>query len=83
MQLRDLQIAEAVLTGESVAVQKDATVTLPADAVLADRVNMAYASTLVTYGQGKGIVVGTGDRSREVGRISQSRWPKPRSCKHR
>ena len=70
MQLRDLQIAEAVLTGESVAVQKDATVTLPADAVLADRVNMAYASTLVTYGQGKGIVVGTGDRS-EVGRISQ------------
>ena len=70
MQIRDLQIAEAVLTGESVAVQKDATVTLPADAVLADRVNMAYASTLVTYGQGKGIVVATGDTS-EVGRISQ------------
>ena len=70
MQIRDLQIAEAVLTGESVAVQKDTTVTLPADAVLADRVNMAYASTLVTYGQGKGIVVATGDTS-EVGRISQ------------
>lgn len=41
MQIRDLQIAEAVLTGESVAVQKNAARTLPADAVLADRLNMA------------------------------------------
>lgn len=67
---RDLQIAEAALTGESVPVTKQAHATLAPDTTLADRVTMAYASTLVTYGQGAGIVVATGD-STEVGRISQ------------
>lgn len=67
---RDLQIAEAALTGESVPVAKQAHATLDPDTTLADRVTMAYASTLVTYGQGAGIVVATGD-STEVGRISQ------------
>jgi Ca2+-transporting ATPase len=67
---RDLQIAEAALTGESAAVQKDAEVTLPIETIVADRTNMAYASTLVTYGQGTGIVIATGD-STEVGRIFQ------------
>ena len=42
---------------------------LPEDTVLADRTNMAYASTLCTWGQGAGIVVATGD-STEVGNIS-------------
>jgi magnesium-transporting ATPase (P-type) len=36
---------------------------------LADRRNMAYASTLVTYGQATGVVVATGDAT-EIGRIS-------------
>ncbi len=67
---RDLQIAEAALTGESVPVSKDAHAALEADTALADRVTMAYASTLVTYGQGMGIVVATGNQT-EVGRISQ------------
>ncbi len=67
---RDLQIAEAALTGESVPVQKDASLSLTPDTPLADRRNMAYASTLVTYGQGAGIVVAIGDNT-EVGRISQ------------
>ncbi len=66
---RDLQIDESALTGESVPVQK-LSETLAQDAVLADRRNMAYASSLVTYGQGKGVVVATGDKT-EVGRISQ------------
>jgi Ca2+-transporting ATPase len=65
---RDLQIAEAALTGESAPVEKSAPA-LPADVPLADRKNMAYASTLVTFGQGAGMVVATGDRT-EVGRIS-------------
>jgi ATPase, P-type (transporting), HAD superfamily, subfamily IC len=43
---------------------------LTRDTTLADRVTMAYASTLVTYGQGAGIVVATGDAT-EVGRISR------------
>jgi cation-transporting ATPase F len=67
---RDLQIAEAALTGESVPIQKEAQHHLPPETPLADRRNMAYATTLVTYGQGMGIVVATGDRT-EVGRISQ------------
>ncbi len=68
--IRDLQVAEAALTGESVPVHKHAGVQLPPETSLADRHNMAYASTLVTYGQGTGIVIATGDQT-EVGRISQ------------
>jgi len=67
---RDLQVTEAALTGESVPVEKYATMTISHDAVLAERSNMAYASTLVTYGTGTGVVVATGDSS-EIGRISQ------------
>ena len=68
-QSRDLQIAEAALTGESVPVVKDLGQLGP-ETALADRLNMAYASTLVTYGQGTGIVTTTGDDT-EVGRISR------------
>jgi Ca2+-transporting ATPase len=70
LRTRDLQVAEAALTGESAPVQKDADLRLDTDTALADRRNMAYASTLVTYGQATGIVVATGDNT-EVGRISQ------------
>ncbi len=65
---RDLRIDESTLTGESVPVEKW---TNPQDeeTALADRVNMAYASTLVAAGQGTGVVVMTGDDT-EVGRIS-------------
>ncbi|MCX5864567.1 MAG: cation-transporting P-type ATPase [Deltaproteobacteria bacterium] len=68
-QVRDLQIAEAALTGESLPVAKDHG-QHGHESALADRRNMAYASTLVTYGQGTGIVTATGDAT-EVGRISQ------------
>ncbi|MBN1790843.1 MAG: cation-transporting P-type ATPase [Bacteroidales bacterium] len=70
MSSRDLQVTEAALTGESLPVKKNADVLLPHDTVLADRINIAYASTLVTYGTAHGVVVATGDKS-EVGRISQ------------
>jgi len=68
-QLRDLQIAEAPLTGESTPVAKDLA-PLGRDTTLAERRNMAYATTLVTGGQGNGLVIATGDAT-EVGRISQ------------
>jgi Ca2+-transporting ATPase len=65
---RDFQVDESALTGESLPVQKVEEV-LPHDTVLADRTNMAYGSTLVTYGQATGVVVAIGDHT-EVGRIS-------------
>jgi len=68
-QTKDLQVDESVLTGESVPVLKKPHI-LDHNTVLADRRNMAYASTLVTYGQGTGIVVAIGDKT-EVGRISE------------
>ncbi|HDH11259.1 MAG TPA: HAD family hydrolase, partial [Nitrospirae bacterium] len=67
--VRDLQVDESALTGESVPVGKR-TDPLDHDTILADRQNMAYTSTLTTYGQGIGVVVAIGDNT-EVGRISQ------------
>jgi magnesium-transporting ATPase (P-type) len=69
LRVKELQIDESALTGESVPVEKR-TATVPADTLLADRGNMAYSSTLVTYGSGVGLVVETGDRT-EIGRINQ------------
>jgi len=68
LRVRDLRIAEAALTGESVPSEKQSD-PLPSATPLADRSNMAYATTLVTYGGGAGVVAATGDRT-EVGRIS-------------
>lgn len=65
---RDLQVDESTLTGESVPVHKKCE-TLPVDTLLAERRNMTYSSTLVTYGQGRGVVIATGENT-EVGRIS-------------
>jgi len=65
---RELQIDESTLTGESVQVQKQSGL-LPLDTLLADRLNMAYSSTLVTCGIATGAVVATGN-STEIGRIN-------------
>ncbi|MCS6976762.1 MAG: HAD-IC family P-type ATPase [Gemmatales bacterium] len=69
LRCRDLQVAEAALTGESVPVQKQEA-ELPEETPLADRKNMVYGSTLVTFGSATAVVVATGDRT-EVGRISE------------
>jgi len=67
---KNLQISEAALTGESLPAEKAHDRALPVDAVLGDRVNMAYASTLVTSGTGKGVVIATKEYT-EIGRISK------------
>jgi Ca2+-transporting ATPase len=68
IKVKDLKIDESALTGESVATEKNIT-TLPKESVLGDRRNMAYSSTLVTYGSGLGLVTETGDVT-EIGKIS-------------
>jgi potassium/sodium efflux P-type ATPase len=68
LRCRELQIDESALTGESVPVQKQPE-HLAQETLLADRSNMAYSSTLVTYGTGAGIVVETGDGT-EIGQIN-------------
>ncbi|TFZ41318.1 cation-translocating P-type ATPase [Soehngenia longivitae] len=66
---KNLKIEEASLTGESVAVEKDSSKVLEGEVALGDRVNMAYMSTIVTYGRGKGVVVGTAADT-EIGKIA-------------
>ena len=56
----DLEVDESLLTGESLAVGKQAEAVLPEDAPLAERRNMAFAGTLVLRGRGHGVVVATG-----------------------
>lgn len=69
LECRDLQVDESTLTGESVATVK-ALEELATDTVLADRHNMAYAGTLVTYGSGRGVVTAISDQT-ETGRIAE------------
>ena len=65
----NLKIEEASLTGESVPSEKDATAKLTGEVGIGDRINMAYMSTVVTYGRGKGIIVETGGKT-EMGKIA-------------
>lgn len=67
-QTNQLKIQEAALTGESVPVEKNSK-TIEENVILGDRINMAFASTFVTFGQGYGIVVFTATNT-EVGKIS-------------
>jgi magnesium-transporting ATPase (P-type) len=69
LEVKSLRIEEAALTGESLAVEKQAA---PVDqgAPLGDRASMAWSGTLVNYGQGTGLVVATGGAT-EIGRISR------------
>ncbi|MGP3292488.1 cation-translocating P-type ATPase [Lactobacillus gasseri] len=69
IQSANLKSAEAALTGESIASEKNAEAVLSADCPLGDRKNMAYTSSIVTYGRGSGIVTKTG-MDTEIGQIA-------------
>jgi len=66
---KDLKIQEAALTGESVPAEKNVN-PVSSDVSIGDRLCMAFSGSLVSYGQGYGVVVSTGDNS-EIGKISQ------------
>ena len=67
----NLKVEEASLTGESVPVDKDAQSVFDTDIPIGDRKNMAYMSTITTYGRGKGLVVGTGINT-QIGKIAEA-----------
>lgn len=69
IEVKDLKVEEATLTGESMPVNKT-TDAVDMDASLGDRHGMAFSGTLVVYGQARGIVVATAGET-ELGRINQ------------
>ena len=68
---RNLQIDESSLTGESVAVEKDADEVYNEEVGIGDRKNFAYSSSIVNYGHGEGLITSTGHNT-EIGRIATS-----------
>ena len=73
---RDLDVDESLLTGESIAVLKNAGQALSDDSALGDRVNMVFAGTLVNRGRGSGIVVSTAIHT-QLGHIAAAVLNKP------
>jgi P-type Ca2+ transporter type 2C len=69
MEEHDLRVDESLLSGESMQVEKDATVTLDESAPLAERRNMAFSGSMATSGRGMGLVVATGPGT-ELGAIA-------------
>jgi Ca2+-transporting ATPase len=69
LQSFSVSVQEAALTGESMSVEKDATVVLADTTPLGDRRNMAYMGTIVASGKARAVVVATG-MSTELGQIA-------------
>lgn len=65
----NLKANESSLTGESVPVEKDCSITFSDEVALGDKCNMGFMSTPVAYGRGKGIVTSTGMQT-EIGKIA-------------
>lgn len=70
LEAQNLQVREAALTGEAQAVTKQASLQLPEDAPLGDRLNLVFQGTEVINGRGKAIVTNTG-LATELGHIAE------------
>ena len=66
----NLKIEESAFTGESVPSEKDSSFLPDKEIPIGDQNNMAFMSTLATYGRGVGVVVGTGMNT-EIGKIAK------------
>jgi Ca2+-transporting ATPase len=73
---RDLSVDESLLTGESLAVDKNPHAVLAEETALGDRINMGFAGSLVTRGHGRGLVTATGLHT-ELGRIAAAVLGRP------
>jgi P-type Ca2+ transporter type 2C len=70
LEVANLQVDEAALTGESLTVQKNAAMKLEKNIPLGDRKNTAFMGTMVTYGRGRGVVIASGMRT-QLGLIAK------------
>ena len=70
VQAHDLSVNEAMLTGESLPVAKDAAPLPPGPVALADRTSMVFRGTTVTGGTGSALAVATGART-EMGQVQR------------
>ena len=72
IEAQNLQVEESAFTGESHAVNKDANfIAQDHNIPMGDKINLAYSSTLATYGRGEGVVIGTGMNT-EIGKIAKA-----------
>jgi len=69
-EVKELEIDESMLTGESVPVSKNTKNIDVPNLPLADQKNMVFMGTVITHGRGKGIVISTG-KNTELGKISE------------
>nr|WP_294529118.1 calcium-translocating P-type ATPase, PMCA-type [uncultured Blautia sp.] len=70
LESNDLAVDESALTGESLPVDKDASVVCPPETPVAERVNMLYSGCFVSAGNGQMLVTGVGNNT-EFGQIAQ------------
>lgn len=71
VEAHNLMIDEAILTGESIQVNKNSEVIDKQNVIIAEQSNMAFSGTTVVTGRAKGIVVGIGLKT-EIGKIADS-----------
>lgn len=66
----DLAVDESMLTGESLAVSKNALAVVPETAPLAERVDHCFAGSIITHGRAQALVIATAQQT-ELGKIAE------------